>query len=65
MCKLELIYTADELKALDKKTREILQENGVHLVRTAPAIREIIKKDPKINKKLKELLSPTLKRLTK
>jgi hypothetical protein len=64
MCKLELIFTAAELKALDKKSRDILQEHGVHLVRTSPAIRAMIIKDPKVNKKLKELLRPTLKRLT-
>ena len=59
MCRIDLIYTAAELKALDRKSRAALTKQGIRLVRTSPEIRNIIKKDPKIRRKLKTLLRPT------
>jgi hypothetical protein len=63
MCKIDLIYTADELKALDKKSRADLQKHAVRLVRTSPAVRNIIKKDPNVQRKLKTLLRPKFNQL--
>ena len=63
MCRIALIYTAAELKALDKKSRDALQEYAVQLVRTSPQVRNIIKKDPKVQKKLKSLLRPKFNEL--
>ena len=63
MCRLNLIYSADELKGLNKKSRGILQKEGIHLVRSSLAIQNIIAKDPKVRKKLKTMLRPTYKRL--
>ena len=63
MCRIDLLYTADELKALDKKSRAALTKHAIRLVRTSPAIRNIIKKDPKVHKKLKAMLRPTYSRL--
>ena len=56
MCRLALIYTRDELSKLNSKERASLQRLGVRLVRTSPQIRNIIKKDLKVRKKLKRLL---------
>jgi hypothetical protein len=63
MCRLDLIYTPDELKALDKKSKEALKKRGKKLVETSFAIRNIIKRDPKVCKKLKVLLRPEYSRL--
>jgi hypothetical protein len=63
MCAITLIYTADELKGLDKKSRDALQKHAVRLVRTSPQVRNIIKKDPNVQKKLKSLLRPKLNQL--
>jgi hypothetical protein len=63
MCRLDLIYTAAELRALNRKKRAALTKHGVRLVRTSPEIRNMIKKDPKIRRKLKSLLRPTFGRL--
>jgi hypothetical protein len=60
---IKLIYSRDELKALDTKSRLALTRLGIRLVRTSPEIRNIIKKDPKVRKKLKALLRPTYNRL--
>jgi hypothetical protein len=65
MCDLKSIFSADELKALDKTQREVLEEYGRLIVLTNPAIRNMIKKDPKIQKRLKGLLDPSRKRLTR
>lgn len=62
MCRLDLIYTAAELRALNRKKRAALTKHGVRLVRTSPEIRNMIKKDPKIRRKLKSLLRPTFSR---
>ena len=64
MCRLNSIFTADELKTLSKIERDALEEYGRLVVLTDPAIRNMIKKDPKIQKKLKSLLNPSRKRLT-
>jgi hypothetical protein len=56
MCRLALIYTRDELSKLNRYERASLQRLGVRLVRTSPQIRNIIKKDLKVRKKLKRLL---------
>jgi phage terminase large subunit-like protein len=63
MCRLDLIYTAAELKALNRKKRAALTKHGVRLVRTSAEIRNLIKKDPKIRRKLKSLLRPTFSRM--
>jgi predicted ATPase len=55
MCRIDLIYTAAELKALDRKIRATLTKQGIRLVRTSPEIRNIIKKDPKVRRKLKAM----------
>jgi hypothetical protein len=63
MCLVNSVFTASELKGLTKKKQNALQKYGVHLVDSSPAIRNIIKKDPKVRSKLKVLLRPRLKRL--
>lgn len=63
MCRIDLVYTAAELRALNKKKRDALTKHGIRLVRTNAAIRNIIKKDPKIRRKLKALLRPAFSRL--
>jgi hypothetical protein len=63
MCKLDLVFTAEELKALDKRGLATLLKHGTHLVQTSPAIRNIVTKDPKVRKKLKAMLRPTYNKL--
>jgi hypothetical protein len=63
MCIVRLIFTAKELKGLDRKSQEALRRQGKRLVETSPAIRNIIKRDPKVCRKLKVLLRPELRRL--
>jgi mRNA-degrading endonuclease RelE of RelBE toxin-antitoxin system len=65
MCRIIDIFTADELKKLSKTQRDILEKYGKLVVLTSPAIRNIIKQDPKVRKKLKGLLDPARKRLTR
>jgi hypothetical protein len=65
MCRISDIFTADELKTLSKAQRSTLEKYGKLIVLTNPAIRNIIKKDPKVQKKLKGLLDPARKRLTR
>jgi len=65
MCRISDIFAADELKTLSKTQRDILEKYGKLVVLTHPAIRNIIKKDPKVRKKLKGLLDPERKRLTR
>jgi hypothetical protein len=63
MALIKLIYTAEELKALDKKHHATLKKRGIQLVRTSPEIRNLIIRHPEVNKKLKALLRPTYNRL--
>jgi hypothetical protein len=63
MCIISFIFTASELKTFDKKKQAILQKYGKRLVDTSPEIRNIIKRDPKVRRKLKALLRPQYKRL--
>ena len=63
MCRIDHVFTAAELRALNKKKRDALTKHGIRLVRTNPEIRNIIKKDPKIRRKLKALLRPAFSRL--
>jgi len=63
--KIELVYSSAELKALDAKSRAALKKLGTRLVRTSPEIRAMIKKDPKIHRKLKALMRPAYGRLKK
>ena len=63
MCRIRDVFTSRELKTLSQKERTILQEYGKLLALTNPAIRNIIKKDPKIRKKLKGLLATEFRRL--
>jgi hypothetical protein len=65
MCDIKDIFTPDELKTLSKTQRGILEKYGKLVVLTNPAIRNIIKKDPKVREKLKGLLDPARKRLTR
>jgi len=65
MARLDLIFSDKELKALDQKQRAALTKQAIRLVRTSPDIRNIIKKDPKIRKKLKTKLRPMFSRLKK
>jgi len=60
-----LIFSVKELKALDRKQLAALKKRAVQLVRTSPEIRNIIKKDPKVRKALREKLSPMYNRLKK
>jgi hypothetical protein len=61
----EKIYSREELEALDRKGRAALIKLGLRLIRTSPEIRNIIRQDPKIQRKLKTLLRPTYNRLKK
>jgi hypothetical protein len=63
MCIIGDVFSADELKTLSKEKRDILEKYGKLIVLTNPAIRNIIKKDPKVRKKLKGLLEPSRKQL--
>ena len=56
MAKIDLVFSDKELKALDRKQRETLKKHAIRLVRTSPEIREMIKKDPKIRRKLRAKL---------
>jgi hypothetical protein len=56
MAKIDLVFSDKELKALDRKQREALQKHAIRLVRTSAEIRDIIKKDPKVRKKLRAKL---------
>jgi hypothetical protein len=58
MCRISLVFTRSELKTLSKKQQDILQKYGKRLVDTSQEIRNIIKKDPKVRRKLKALLRP-------
>jgi hypothetical protein len=64
MCIISEVFSAEELKTLSKTQRGILEKYGKIVVLTNPAIRRIIKKDPKVRKKLKGLLNPARKRMT-
>jgi len=50
------LFTASELKALPRKHHATLLKLARRLVRTSPEIRDIIKKDPKIRRKLRAKL---------
>src|SRR5262249_32539225 len=63
MCRIGDVFTADELRTLSKTQRNILEKYGKLIVLTNPAIRNIIKKDPKVRKKLKGFLGPRTKAL--
>ncbi len=64
MCRIGDVFNPDELKALSKKKRDVLQEYGRLIVLTDPTIRGLIKRNPTIRKRLKGLLKPQLRRLT-
>ena len=63
--KLNLVYSSAELKELDGKSRAALTKIGTRLVRTSPAIRDMVKKDPKIRKKLKTMMRGHYQRMKK
>jgi hypothetical protein len=65
MCRIGDVFTADELKTLSKTERDMLEKYGKLVVLTHPAILNMIKKNPKVRKKLKGLLDPARKRLTR
>jgi hypothetical protein len=56
MAKIDLVFSDKELKELDRKQREALKKHAIRLVRTSAEIRDIIKKDPKVRKKLRAKL---------
>jgi hypothetical protein len=66
MCLIAEIFTRDELKGVSRENREALTEFGRYLALmalTSPAMREIIKKDRKIQRKLKPRLRRKLRQL--
>jgi hypothetical protein len=63
--RMDLVYSSAELKALDAKGRAALKKLGTRLVRTSPAIRDMVKKDPKIRKKLKTMMRAHYQRMKK
>jgi hypothetical protein len=63
MCIITLVYTAKELKGLDKASREALRKRGKRLVQTSAAIKKIVIRDPRVNKKLKVLLRSDFSRV--
>jgi hypothetical protein len=63
MADIKLVFSANELKKLSTKQRASLKKHALRLVRTSADIRNIIKKDPKVRKKLKEKLRSTYDRL--
>jgi hypothetical protein len=63
MCIIRLVYTARELKGLNKASREALRRHGKRLVQTSPEIRKIVIRDRKVNKKLKQLLRSDYSRI--
>jgi hypothetical protein len=63
MARIALIFSANELKRLGPKQRATLQKQAVRLVRTSADVRNIIKKDPKVRKKLRQKLLATYNRL--
>ena len=65
MCRLDLIYERDELRRLDNNDKKILKKLGISKIRTNPEIRNIIKKDLRIRKKLKRLLNRKFNQLTR
>jgi len=63
MCIIGEIFTAAELRGLSRKSRDTLKKFGIQLIRTSPAIRNIIKKNPRIQGKLRSRLRPKLRQL--
>jgi hypothetical protein len=63
MCIISLVFTPKELKALDKKSRDALFKRCRRMVQTSSAIRNIIKRDPKVCKKLRALMGSEYSRL--
>ena len=63
MADIGLIFSEEELSALDQKQRATLTKHALRLVRTSPEIRNIIKKDPKVRKILGAELRPLYNRL--
>jgi hypothetical protein len=59
------IFYPEELKRLSAKERGILQKEAVRLVKKSLDIRNIIKKDPKVRKKLRGKLQPLYNKLAK
>ena len=52
MCRIGDVFNPDELKALSKKKRDVLQEYGRLIVLTDLTIRGLIKRNPTIRKRL-------------
>jgi len=65
MCLIGDVFDDDELNALSKKKKEVLQEYGKLLALTDREIRDIIKHNKEIQQKLHDKLEPELKRLKK
>jgi len=67
MCRIGDVFPDDDLKELSKQRLDALQEYGRLVVLTNPAIQNLIKnsikKNPKIRRKLQGLLRPELRRL--
>jgi hypothetical protein len=65
MADLPFLYDEQELAKLDAKARKILLMCAVHLVRTSPAVRKIIKTDNNVRKQLRAELGPLYEKLAK
>jgi len=61
--KIAHLYSPAELKALSSESRDALEKFAVGLVHTSPEIKKIVQKDPKIRKKVKQLLRAHYTRL--
>ena len=53
MCKIDLIFSKKELKALRKRQRDALEKDAIRHVRTSPEIQKIILGDPRVRKMIK------------
>ena len=54
MCKIDLIFSKEELKALRKRKRDQLQKHATRQVLNSPEIHKILLGNPRIRKMIKE-----------
>jgi thioredoxin-related protein len=65
MCRLDLIYTPDQLRALSSNDKKTLLALGRKKVKSSEEIRKIIKNDRRVAKTLKRLLRSKFNQLTR
>ena len=53
MCKIDVVFSKKELKALRKRQRDALEKDAIRQVRNSPAIQKIILGDPRVRKMIK------------